>query len=47
MNGKSHVTKGRREAFEDISQKTGAYVNPPSYTDRVGGQRNLRNILIY
>ncbi|KAE8355587.1 hypothetical protein BDV28DRAFT_146037 [Aspergillus coremiiformis] len=27
------VTQGRHEVFEDISQKTGAYVKPPSYTD--------------
>ncbi|PIG87820.1 hypothetical protein AARAC_008908 [Aspergillus arachidicola] len=29
------ATQGRHEVFEDISRRTGAYVKPPSYTDKV------------
>ncbi|OGM47547.1 hypothetical protein ABOM_004195 [Aspergillus bombycis] len=29
------ATQGRHEVFEDISKRTGAYVKPPSYTDKV------------
>ena len=30
------ASQGRHEVFEDISKRTGAYVKPPSYTDKVG-----------
>ncbi|KAB8238898.1 uncharacterized protein BDW43DRAFT_319189 [Aspergillus alliaceus] len=29
------TTQGGLEVFEDISQKTGAYIKPPTYTDKV------------
>ncbi|KAE8364209.1 hypothetical protein BDV27DRAFT_172493 [Aspergillus caelatus] len=36
LSGKSPAaTQGRHEVFEEISRRTGAYVKPPSYTDKV------------
>lgn len=32
---RTHVGKGRFEVFDDVSQKTGAYIKPPSYNDQV------------